>query len=77
MKKLLAMCAVLVLSATMLVGCESKAEVKDEKVLGVIGAMQEEVEILKKKMDVKETVNVARMEFYNGTMDGKNIVLVR
>lgn len=77
MKKLLAMCALLVLSVTMLVGCESKAEVKDEKVLGVIGAMEEEVEILKKKMDIKETVNVAGMEFYNGTMDGKNIVLVR
>ncbi|MCQ4696147.1 5'-methylthioadenosine/adenosylhomocysteine nucleosidase [Paeniclostridium sordellii] len=78
MKKLIGICTVLLLiSVTMFVGCTTKAEVKDDKVLGVIGAMEEEVEILKKKMDIKETKKVAGMEFYEGTMDGKNIVLVR
>lgn len=78
MKKLIGICTVLLLiSVTMFVGCTTKAEVKDNKVLGVIGAMEEEVEILKKKMDIKETKKVAGMEFYEGTMDGKNIVLVR
>lgn len=78
MKKLIGICTVLLLiSVSMLVGCTTKAEVKDDKVLGVIGAMEEEVEILKKKMDIKETKKVAGMEFYEGTMDGKNIVLVR
>ncbi|MGL5756083.1 MAG: 5'-methylthioadenosine/adenosylhomocysteine nucleosidase [Paraclostridium sp.] len=77
MKKLLAMCAVLVLSVTMLVGCTTKAEEKDRQVLGVIGAMEEEVKILKDKMDIEETVDVAGMEFYKGTLDKKNIVLVR
>lgn len=77
MKKLLAMCAVLVLSVTMLVGCTTKAEEKDKQVLGVIGAMEEEVKILKDKMKIEETVDVAGMEFYKGTLDNKNIVLVR
>ncbi|MCR1848994.1 5'-methylthioadenosine/adenosylhomocysteine nucleosidase [Paraclostridium sordellii] len=78
MKKLIGICTVLLLiSVSMLVGCTPKSEVKDDKVLGVIGAMEEEVEILKKKMDIKETKKVAGMEFYEGTMDGKNIVLVR
>ncbi|MEG2985483.1 MAG: 5'-methylthioadenosine/adenosylhomocysteine nucleosidase [Peptostreptococcaceae bacterium] len=77
MKKLLAMCAVLVLSVTMSVGCTIKAEEKDRQVLGVIGAMEEEVKILKDKMDIEEAVDVAGMEFYKGTIDNKNIVLVR
>ncbi|MFR4162964.1 MAG: 5'-methylthioadenosine/adenosylhomocysteine nucleosidase [Paraclostridium sordellii] len=78
MKKLIGICTVLLLiSVSMLVGCTPKSEVKYDKVLGVIGAMEEEVEILKKKMDIKETKKVAGMEFYEGTMDGKNIVLVR
>ncbi|MEG0794751.1 MAG: 5'-methylthioadenosine/S-adenosylhomocysteine nucleosidase, partial [Bacilli bacterium] len=77
MKKLLAMCAVLVLSVTMLVGCTTKAEEKNKQVLGVIGAMEEEVKILKDKMNIEETVDVAGMEFYKGTLDNKNIVLVR
>ena len=31
--------------------------------IGIIGAMEEEVEILKVKMDVKDTVEVAGMTF--------------
>lgn len=76
MKRILSMCAAALLSVTMLVGCTSEAET-NENVLGVIGAMEEEVEILKEKMDIKETVTVAGMEFYNGTLADKNIVLVR
>ncbi len=78
MKKLLALFSVLILSVTMLVGCtQTKAEESDEKVLGVIGAMEEEVEILKGKMNIQETKKKAGMEFYKGEMDGKNIVLVQ
>ena len=55
-----------------LVGCNNKkAENSNAKVLGVIGAMEEEVEILKSKMTIAET------EFYKGTFEGKDIVLVR
>ena len=55
----------------------NKKENKEEKVLGIIGAMEEEVEILKGKMDVKDTVEVAGMTFYSGKLHDKNVVLVR
>lgn len=77
MKKILSIGMAALLSMTMLVGCSTEKEVVKEKTLGVIGAMEEEVEILKEKMDIKETVNVAGMEFYSGTLSDKNIVLVR
>ena len=40
-----------------------------------IGAMEEEVEILKSKMTIAETEVIAGMEFYKGTFEGKDIVL--
>ena len=52
-------------------------ENKEEKVLGIIGAMEEEVEILKGKMDINETIEVAGMTFYSGKLHDKNVVLVR
>ncbi len=38
--------------------------------------MQPEVEILKNDMDIKRTVNIAHVEFYEGTLQDKNVVLV-
>ncbi|WP_195263493.1 MULTISPECIES: 5'-methylthioadenosine/adenosylhomocysteine nucleosidase [unclassified Clostridium] len=71
------MIMVLVMAISVLGGCSAGNKSGNDKVLGVIGAMEEEVEILKGKMDIKETVEVAGMEFYRGTLQGKNIVLVR
>lgn len=45
--------------------------------LGIIGAMPEEVEQLKQEMDQVQVVNVAGMEFYKGTIGGKDVVVVR
>tara|TARA_Y100001933_G_scaffold243556_1_gene272349 strand:- start:226 stop:918 length:693 start_codon:yes stop_codon:yes gene_type:complete len=44
--------------------------------IGIIGAMQEEVEILKNEMNVAEKKNKARMEFLSGQLLGKDIVIV-
>jgi adenosylhomocysteine nucleosidase len=44
--------------------------------IGIIGAMHEEVQILKNEMDVKGTFVKAKMEFYEGTLLGKDIVIV-
>lgn len=49
----------------------------NEKVIGIIGAMSEEVEILREKMEIENTKKIAGMEFYQGTLDGENIVLVQ
>ncbi|NLM04209.1 MAG: 5'-methylthioadenosine/adenosylhomocysteine nucleosidase [Clostridiales bacterium] len=46
-------------------------------IIGIIGAMDEEVDILKEEMTVREVKNIANMKFYIGTLVGKNVVLVR
>lgn len=46
-------------------------------VIGIIGAMEEEVNILKSKMQVETIMKKASMEFYKGTLNGKDVVIVR
>lgn len=45
-------------------------------VVGVIGAMKEEVEILKQWMDISKTESIAHTDVYVGTLDSQPIVLV-
>ena len=45
--------------------------------IGIIGAMEEEVAILKQEMDIEETVEYASMQFCIGVLCGKNVVIVR
>lgn len=47
------------------------------KKIGIIGAMELEVETLKSKMAVKNTTKKAGMEFYEGTLNGIDVVIVR
>lgn len=46
-------------------------------ILGIIGAMDEEVSILKESMLVEEVVSKASMEFYKGKLADKKVVIVR
>lgn len=46
-------------------------------IIGIIGAMEEEVAALKEKMELKEVLKKASMEFYQGTLQGKEVVVVR
>ncbi|MGL4800111.1 MAG: 5'-methylthioadenosine/adenosylhomocysteine nucleosidase [Cellulosilyticaceae bacterium] len=48
-----------------------------QNTLGIIGAMEEEVEILKEKMNISQVVTEAGMTFYHGTLHGQDIVLAR
>ncbi|MDW0110716.1 5'-methylthioadenosine/adenosylhomocysteine nucleosidase [Sporosarcina aquimarina] len=80
----LAILTMVILAISALAGCsasEPKAEANDEptekRVIGIIGAMLEEVEILRDKMEIEKTETAAGMEFYKGTLDGENIVLVQ
>ena len=76
---------IIMIAAFMLIGCSTKqegskttsTEQSDQRVIGIIGAMIEEVEILRDKMEIESTETIAGMEFYKGTLDGKNIVLVQ
>ena len=45
--------------------------------LGIIGAMAEEVEHLKAEMESPQIVSVAGMDFYKGRIGGKDVVVVR
>lgn len=45
--------------------------------IGIIGAMEEEVAALKEDMDIQETVEQASMVFCKGTLCGKDVVVVR
>lgn len=45
--------------------------------LGIIGAMDEEVSKLKEVMEDVEIVTKASMDFYRGNIDGKEVVVVR
>ena len=46
-------------------------------VIGIIGAMEEEVAALKEKMEIKRVLKKASMEFCEGTLQGKLVVVVR
>ncbi len=47
------------------------------KKIGIIGAMDLEVEELKSKMSVANIVKKAKMDFYEGTLNGAEVVIVR
>ena len=45
--------------------------------IGIIGAMEEEVALLKNDMKIEETVEYASMLFCKGELCGKQVVIVR
>lgn len=45
--------------------------------VGIIGAMEEEVAVLKKEMELEEIITAASMEFCKGLLCGKDVVVVR
>lgn len=47
------------------------------KKIGIIGAMELEVEQLKSKMQVEQITTKASMEFFTGTLNGVDVVVVR
>ena len=47
------------------------------KKIGIIGAMELEVDTLKKSMDITRKVSRANMEFCEGTLGGAEVVVVR
>ena len=45
--------------------------------IGIIGAMEEEVNLLKEKMAEVQVVKKATLDFYTGKLAGKDVVIVR
>lgn len=46
-------------------------------IIGIIGAMEEEVNILKEKMSIDAVEKKASMEFFKGKLNDKEVVIVR
>ena len=51
--------------------------IKKEEKIGIIGAMDVEVDALKKAADIKNITKIAAMEFCEGTLGGKSVVIVK
>ena len=47
------------------------------KRIAIIGAMEEEVNQLKERMEVSGTEQIASMEFVKGLLEGREVVVVR
>ncbi|SCX86945.1 5'-methylthioadenosine/adenosylhomocysteine nucleosidase [Alkaliphilus peptidifermentans] len=47
------------------------------KRIGIIGAMDEEIQLLKEEMNIHEIKQIANMEFFIGVLENQSIVLVR
>lgn len=45
--------------------------------IGIIGAMEEEVSLLKEEMEIEEMVSLASMDFCKGNLEGKEVVVVK
>jgi adenosylhomocysteine nucleosidase len=45
--------------------------------IAIIGAMDEEIEILKEKIENRKKTVIARCEFFEGTIDGVDVVLLK
>lgn len=46
-------------------------------IIGIIGAMDEEVDILKHHMDIREARTIAGLDFHSGRINDREVVLVR
>ncbi|MGL4521839.1 MAG: 5'-methylthioadenosine/S-adenosylhomocysteine nucleosidase, partial [Bacilli bacterium] len=45
--------------------------------IGIIGAMEQEVAVLKERMELRETVELHGTTFYEGTLQGSEVVLLQ
>ncbi len=58
-------------------GCGQNKNNSSDGSIGIIGAMDEEVSYLKEKISNKKSTEVAGMEFFEGTLEGKKVVVVQ
>ena len=57
-------------------GC-SQTDAQPKEVIGIIGAMDVEVNALKKAANITATTKIAEMEFCEGKLGEKNVVIVK
>lgn len=80
MKKITFIFIIVMITVAALAGCQaSQSDEKEsqEEVIGIIGAMDEELATLKEAAKVSEPEKIADMEFCKGELDGKEVVIVQ
>lgn len=79
MKKLLSMaiCILIVLTCVFPIACAEEQLGSRPEIIGIIGAMDEEVASLKAAIENPEITSVAGMEFCRGKLDGVDAVIVQ
>lgn len=70
-------CLLAALAGILLAGCAGSKPAGKRAAIGIIGAMDVEVTALKEAANVTNTVTVAGMEFCEGTLGKKNVVIVK
>ena len=77
-KRIIAILGILaILSCVMFVGCSGSESDTGKERIGIIGAMDVEVDSLKDSADITNTTEIAQMEFCEGTLGGKDVVIVK
>ncbi len=74
-KGIAAVIAVAVISGALLAGCSNNSATKEK--IGIIGAMDAEVKSLKEAAKITKTTKIAEMEFCEGTLKDKDVVIVK
>ena len=77
-KRITASITVLMIAlCTILIGCASSGTASEKEVIGIIGAMDAEVSTLKDAADIRKKTTIAGMEFCEGKLGEKAVVIVR
>lgn len=78
MKKIMIFAITLILIAGTLLVCSGQSDQPEQQVkIGIIGALDEEISLLKDAAAVNNTTTIAGMVFYEGVMEGRNVVIVK
>ena len=79
MRKLLSLviCIMVMLTGILSAACAEEQFFSGQTIIGIIGAMDEEVASLKAAVESPEKTSVAGMEFCKGKLDGVDVVIVQ
>ncbi len=76
--KIIALISILaILSSLFLAGCSDNEPEAKKEAIGIIGAMDVEVSSLKEAADITKTTKIAKMEFCEGKLGDKDVVIVK
>ena len=77
-QKLMSVIGILtILSGILFIGCTQKEPAAPQETIGIIGAMDVEVTSLKDAATITGATTIAAMEFCEGTLGDKNVVIVK